>query len=99
MLKLISPDSSINGLQLDPTRTRSRRRAPHARSGRRHTSYRAVELTAHGALELHLQVSDGMVLVVRRSTTSDTHSLVRARSTRSSWTEMDGVMLLIVPSS
>ena len=52
MLKLISPDSSINGLQLDPTRTRSRRRAPHARSRRRHTSYRAVELTAHGALAL-----------------------------------------------
>jgi hypothetical protein len=40
-----------------------------------------------------------MMLVVRRSTTSDTHSLVRARSTRSSWTEMDGAMLLIVPLS
>ena len=52
MLKLISPYSPINGLQLDPTRTRSRRRAPHARSGRRHTSHRAVELTAHGALAL-----------------------------------------------
>ena len=52
MLKLISPYSPINGLQLDPTRTRSRRRAPHARSGRRHTSRRAVELTAHGALAL-----------------------------------------------
>ena len=39
------------------------------------------------------------MLVVRRSTTSDTHSLVRARSTRSSWTEMDGAMLLIVPSN
>ena len=52
MLKLISPDSSINGLQLDPTRPRSRRRAPHARPGRRPASHRAVELTAHGALAL-----------------------------------------------
>ena len=50
VLKLISPDSPVNGLQLNLTRARSRRRAPHARSGRRPASHRAVELAVHGAL-------------------------------------------------
>ena len=87
MLKLISPDSSINGLQLDPTRTRSRRRAPHARSGRRHTSYRAVELTAHGALAL---TSLGRHDARRTPFNYIRHALARARALHTLELDRDG---------
>jgi len=87
VLKLISPDSSINGLQLDPTRTRSRRRAPHARSGRRHTSYRAVELTAHGALAL---TSLGRHDARRTPFNYIRHALARARALHTLELDRDG---------
>jgi hypothetical protein len=51
MLTLVVAEST-NGVQLHPTRTRSRARAPHAPAERRHSAHRAVEMAEGHAYAL-----------------------------------------------